>query len=168
MNKQQKLAMLLQPALIRLIDQLRQQLKSADWDWSYDTQEAWPEEASESERSQYTEMMQALETASDEDAERIQDILQTLPQPIPIYQLSVTYNDVEHLISMWELCYQICFERYIPRLSNMSVQPPEIDQYEMDATLFDADEAIDWAALNQKAKVVVSMLVQHLESENRQ
>lgn len=166
MTSQQKLALLLQPALIRLIDQLRQQLTEASWTWSYDTIEVWPDEVPEETRSQYTEMMEALETASDDDAETIQDVLYTLPQPIPLYRLDVTYEETELEISMWQLCYQICFEDYRPKFLDLSVEAPELEKWAVDPALIDEADQVDWVALNEKAKTVVSQLMTAIQSGN--
>lgn len=159
---QQQLALLLQPALIRLIDQLRQQLTAASWAWSYDTIELWPDEVPSEVRSQYTEMLQALETASDDDAEIIQDVLETLPQPVPLYRLDVTLEDTVYQINMWELCYQICLKKYVPNLSNMTVQSPQLEKQRLDPELLDSSGGIDWVVLNEKAKKVVESLMKQL------
>lgn len=73
MTSHEKLSLLLQPALIRLIDQLRTQLKEVNWTWTYETIEIWPKEVPQITRSQYEEMVRALEVASGEEAETIQD-----------------------------------------------------------------------------------------------
>ena len=164
MTSQQMLALLLQPALIRLIDQLRQQLTEEKLIWSYETIEVWPDEVPNQVRSQYQEMIQALEKAKGEDALTIQDVLMTLPQPIPLYRLDVTYKETEFAISMWQLCYQICFESYVPVLSDFSVDPPDIDNLEVDSQLIDESDQVDWVALNHKAQSVVSELVQGIRS----
>ncbi|NJN23499.1 MAG: hypothetical protein HC810_02680 [Acaryochloridaceae cyanobacterium RL_2_7] len=89
MDKQQKLAMLMQPALIRLIDQLRQQLTAASLKWTYETTELWPNDVPQTLRQQYQEMTEALEIANDDDADKIYAVLETLPQPVPLYRLEI-------------------------------------------------------------------------------
>ena len=162
MDKQQKLAMLMQPALIRLIDQLRQQLTEASITWTYETTELWPEDVPQETRQQYDEMTQALEIASDDDAEKIQDVLETLPQPVPLYRLEIEQNDEKIHMNMWELCYQICLQKYKPQLDRMQVEAPNLSSYKIDKTLWESNDSIDWEALNLKAKKVVQRLTQSL------
>ena len=165
MNPQQQLAMLLQPALIRLIDQLRQQLTGAQWNWGYETLEFWPEQVSSEERQQYDDLMQALDVASDEDAETIQDVLMTLPQPVPLYRLDIEQAGEQTAINMWELCYQICLYNYQPDWSSMHVEAPNLSQYKLDKSLFDADFDIKWEVLDAKARQVVSRMMQQFQGE---
>jgi hypothetical protein len=164
MNQEHPLALLLQPALIRLIDQLRQQMTAASWSWSYDTVELWPDTVSSEVRSQYTTMLQALETASDEEAEMIQDVLETILHPVPLYRLDISLDGVDYQFNLWELCYQICLKEYVPNLSNMTVESPNLDKQTLDLDLYESSGEVDWARLNEKAKTVVSMLMIQLKS----
>ena len=164
MDKQQKLAMLMQPALIRLIDQLRQQLTAASIPWTYETTELWPEDVPQETRQQYDEMMQALDVANDDDADKIHAVLETLPQPVPLYRLEIEQNDEKTYINMWELCYQICLQKYKPQLQRMQVEAPNLSSYKLDKTLWESNHSIDWEALNQKAKKVVARLAQNFQA----
>ncbi|MEM9136246.1 MAG: hypothetical protein AAGB01_02690 [Cyanobacteria bacterium P01_F01_bin.42] len=159
MTSHETLSLLLQPALIRLIDQLRLQLKAAEWTWSYDTVEVWPDQVPETTRSRYEEMMRALDVASGDDAEAIQDVLDELPQPIPLYRLEITDQSSVPTINMWQLCYQICLKDYTPQLQDMSLMAPDLNQNDIDSRLTDQDGEIDWDCLNQNAQLVVEKLI---------
>lgn len=163
MNQQQKLALLLQPALIRLIDQLRQQLTQSVWQWQYETQEIWPASVPQDIREQYKKLLIQLETATETQADEIQSILETMPTPIPLYLLELTKANTTHCINMWELCYQICFQNYIPQIQTKSVEVPKIDSYLIDSLLLDENGNIAWPSLDQKAALVVERVLHDLD-----
>ena len=162
MNQQQMLASLLQPALIRLIDQLRQQLADSPWQWNYETHEIWPEAVSQTQRDRYNLLQAALETASDDEAVDLETELAMMPMPIPIYRLNMSQGDRQEQLNMWELCYQICLLQYAPILDSDSLVPPSLETYPLDAKLLDSTGEIDWPFLDQKAECVVSQMLETL------
>ena len=154
----------MQPALIRLIDQLRQQFSAESITWTYKTTEHWPEDVPDSTRRQYQEMMQALDVANEEDADKIHAVLETLAQPVPLYELEVELDNEKVHLNMWELCYQICLQKYRPNLQRMQVDAPNLSSYKLDKSLWESQSSIDWEALNTKAQKVVKSLLKTLQS----
>ena len=154
----------MQPALIRLIDQLRQQFTEASIEWTYETTELWPKDVPQSTRQQYQEMTAALEIANDEDADKIYEVLETLPQPVPLYRLEIEQQQEKILMNMWELCYQICLQKYKPKLQRMQVEAPNLSGYKLDQSLWESSNDIDWEGLDRKAQKVVARMIQSLPS----
>jgi len=132
-------AQLVQPALIRLVDQLRQQLEGSAWKSSYETVEVWPESPQE-----------ALDHAETEP--QILYWLYLTPKNAPSETHPITIN-------LWELCYQICFENYTPVLDRQTIQDFQLGDVTVDQTLFDQEGEVDWHRLDTKAAGVVQMLL---------
>ena len=162
MNQQQTLASLLQPALIRLIDQLRQQLADSPWQWNYETHEIWPDDVPQTQRNRYDLLQTELETASDDEAVDLESELGMMPMPIPVYRLNLSQGNRQEQLNMWELCYQICLLQYAPILGSESLVPPSLETYPLDSKLLDSTGEIDWPSLDQKAERVVSQLLETL------
>lgn len=138
-------AQLVQPALIRLVDQLRQQLADSAWKSSYETVEVWPENPPEH-----------------------QDPTESEPQIL--YWLYLTPKDPPSqtepiAINLWELCYQICFETYTPVLDRPTIQDFQLGDVVADRTLFDDDGEVDWNGLDAKAATVVQQMINGLQAE---
>ncbi len=162
MDQQQTLALLLQPALIRLIDQLRLQLTGSNWQWSYQTHEIWPENVPQFARDRYGQLQAQLDTVKDTEAEVLDAELATMVMPVPVYFLDLIQGDRQLRINMWELCYQICLQEYSPVLASASLDSPALALYSLDPTLLESDETIDWSKLDQKAADVVSQMLEGL------
>ncbi len=137
-------AQLVQPALIRLVDQLRQQLTDSAWKSSYETVEVWPENTPDNQEQAETE-------------------------PQILYWLYLTLKNSSNettpiAINLWELCYQICFESYIPVLDRPTIQDFQLGDVAVDRTLFDDDGEVDWNRLDVKAAQVVKAMIDYYNS----
>lgn len=141
---------LMQPALIRIIDNIRKQLDKSDWSGTYRDDMTWPPEATAEQKQQYMALQDMLETASPEDHDRIQATLAQLPSPDHVYTLCLTKKDQQQEIDLWQLCYQLC----------------AADGHELitiDTSLLDLDQGdVNWIALDQKAKCLVEDAFQAL------
>jgi hypothetical protein len=136
---------LMQPALIRIIDNLRKCLETSDWQGTYQETQLWPDAITEAQMQHFKELQAQLASASPADADRIRDELTRLPQPFPGYELHLTKGEYERVVDVWQLCYCVCFERYP---ADGTVTP--------DMTLIDQEiNDVDWLTLDTKAKSVV-------------
>lgn len=134
-------AQLVQPALIRLVDQLRQQLADSAWKSSYETVEVWPKNHQQNQGNQ--------ESGDTE--------------PQILYWLYLTPKDASEpsqpiAINLWELCYQICFTDYTPVLDCPTIQDFQVGDVAVDQTLFGDDGEVDWNRLDIKAAAVVEAM----------
>ena len=156
----QQAELLMQPAFIRLIDNIRKQLEQSDWRGKYDNQLLWPDDTPESVKTQVKVLQQQLE-AADAPAEvaALEQQLAQLPRPFPIYHLCLQQDDQEQRFDLWELCYQVCFQHYDP-------QGAESDQVvEVDMSLFDAETGeVDWFELDAKAQRLIADVFATLEN----
>jgi hypothetical protein len=150
----EKTNVLMQPAFIRLLDNIRKLTDElSSWKSGYVETLVWDEAVSPEERGRIGLLQQELKTTINNDrAYEIEQILETLPKPYPAYEWKLERNDEVVMIDVWELCYKICFTAdYDPR----SDRPSRVDDL-----LFDEDE-VDWTALDEKAKrLVVEILSQ--------
>jgi len=105
----------MQPALIRLVDNIRKQLERS------------------SLRGDYREVQ----------------------APIPGHALYLQGQNQDLEVSLWELCYEVCFQDY-DRIhsSDRSVT--------IDPNLLAEDGEVDWAELDQKAQRVVQQIFSSL------
>lgn len=141
-------AQLVQPALIRLVDQLRQQLEGSAWKSSYETVEVWPENSPDSQADQE----------------------QTETEPQILYWLYLTpkesSNDTKRIaINLWELCYQICFASYTPILDCPKIRDFQLGEVAVDRSLFDDHGEVDWNRLDTKAAAMVQQMINSLPTE---
>ena len=58
---------LMQPALIRIIDNIRKQLDISDWTGTYRDDMSWPPETTAEQKQQYLTLQDMLETAAPEE-----------------------------------------------------------------------------------------------------
>lgn len=137
---------LMQPALIRIIDNIRKQLETSDWQGTYQETQIWPEGTSESTLQRFKELQTQLNTASPEMADDIRAALTQLPQPFPGYELHLTKAEQERVVDVWQLCYCVCFQAY-----PVTDGPVRIDTAIIDREVND----VDWLVLDNKAKAVV-------------
>jgi hypothetical protein len=165
MDTAQTLASLLQPALIRLIDNLRKQLTPSGLKWDYETLEEWSEDVSPATRDRVATLTQALEVADPEDAEHLQAELDQLPVPIPMYWLAIAHPEQPLRVNLWELCYQVCLESYAPNYTNTSLSQPDLSHAQIDGAILDDQGEIDWAQLDQKAAAVVQEFMNSLPKD---
>lgn len=154
----QQAAQLMQPALIRVIDNLRKQLEQSDWQGTYDNQLGWPESTSEATKAKVLKLQEQLEQSdSEEQANEIEQQLSQLPQPSPLYRLNLRRQDQTHQVDLWQLCYQICFRDYSP-----TAEPEQEQIVEIDADLLDERGEVDWLALDDKTQKVIGQIFQSL------
>ncbi|MDS3862165.1 hypothetical protein RIF25_15290 [Thermosynechococcaceae cyanobacterium BACA0444] len=137
-------AQLVQPALIRLVDQLRQQLTESAWKSSYETVEVWPDNLPDNSENTETE-------------------------PQILYWLYLTPKEATPdtrpiAINLWELCYQICFESYTPVLDRLTIQDFQLGEVAVDRSLFDDHGEVDWNCLDTKAAQVVKAMLDSYNS----
>lgn len=136
---------LMQPCLIRVIDNLRKATESLDWQSDYTQAQHWPEGTTEAQKQQVAELSAQLDQADADAAPPIEQALGQLPTPLPIYHLRLTQGERVATLDVWELCFYLCFDAYSPG------QPVTVD-----VALVDADNEIDWITLDEKAKALVS------------
>ena len=142
---QQLTQALMQPALIRVIDNIRKQLDESDWMGSYQDDVIWPEQASPEQRQCYTDLQKLLESAAPEDRDSLQQALDQLPQPQHTYTLCLKKGEEQRQIDVWALCYGVC------RVSNDAEMPITVDRSLIDEEIND----VDWIRLDEKAKAMV-------------
>ncbi|WP_215618175.1 hypothetical protein [Leptothoe kymatousa] len=143
---------LMQPALIRIIDNIRKQLDDSDWQGRYRDDMRWPAEATAEQKQQYLALQEMLETATPEEHDQIQRTLAQLPTPEHIYVLCLTKQDAQQEINLWQLCYRLC-----------SVAEDSSDPMTVDTSLLDLQQGdVDWIALDKKAQRLVANAFQGL------
>jgi hypothetical protein len=137
----QQAATLFQPALIRLLDQIRQQLDASDWKGTFESRELWPTDP----------------TPESLPASLPSETPETAPQIL--YLLHLSHQEQTAQVNIWELCYQICFQNYHPQLERETIADFQPGEVTTDISLFDPDGEIDWHQLDHKAhRVVAEML----------
>ncbi|WP_035992408.1 hypothetical protein [Leptolyngbya sp. KIOST-1] len=147
-------AQLLQPCLIRVVDNVRKHTETLNWRSDYLEQVRWPGDATPAQRQQVRDLAAQLEAASPAAAETIRQQLSQLPTPLPGYELRLTQGPgtTEEprtaTLDLWDLCFAVCFTDYRPG------QPVTVDP-----TLIAPDGEIDWLTLDQKAKSLVERAI---------
>ncbi len=147
---------LMQPAFIRLLDNIRKLTDElSSWKTSYAEQLIWEAAISEEERGRIGLLQQELKSTTDNDrAYEIEQILETLPKPYPVYEWKLELGEEIVTIDVWELCYKICFTSdFNPRTE----APATVDR-----SLFDEDGEVDWTELDEKAKRLVTEILSQL------
>ena len=156
----QQAELLMQPAFIRTIDNIRKQLDLSNWQGSYEDVQLWPEEATKMTQARVAQLQQQLEKAAPEEKAEIEQALSQLPQPYPGYLLCLEYQGQQVKVDLWELCYQICFLNYpAPDAAAPVGQKPEV---EIDTSLIDEAGEVDWHRLDEKAQHQVSQVFDNL------
>ncbi|WOD39354.1 hypothetical protein [Nodosilinea sp. E11] len=146
-------AQLMQPCLIRVVDNIRKHTETLDWRSEYLEQVRWPGTATAEQRQQVRDLAAQLEGASPQQVEVIRQQLSQLPTPTPAYELRLTQGDAAAptrtaTLDLWELCFEVCFDHYHPQ------QPVAVDT----ALLFE-DGEINWLVLDEKAKARVERAI---------
>ena len=137
---------LMQPALIRIIDNIRKQLDGSDWQGAYRDDMRWPTETTAEQKQQYLALQEMLETATPEEHDQIQATLSQLPSPEHLYTLCLKKQDQQQEIDVWQLCYRLCNAE-----DGGSDSPITIDTSLLDLEMGD----VNWVSLDQKAKRLV-------------
>lgn len=146
---------LMQPALIRIIDNIRKQLDASDWEGSYRDDMRWPAETTAEQQQQYLALQEMLETATPEEYDQIQVTLAQLPSPDHRYTLCLKKQDQQQEIDVWQLCYRLCNAADTADTNN---SPITIDLSLLNLEMGD----VDWIALDKKAKRLVEETFQAL------
>jgi hypothetical protein len=145
---QQQIHLLMQPALIRVIDNIRKQLEDSSWQSRYEDDMVWSAQTTETQKQQFMMLQQMLDTVEDENQDELLVALSQLPQPQHIYTLILTEVNQERRVDIWQLCYQVCCQQYDAANPALAL--------EADTDLFDPDLAdVDWIRLDEKAKAIV-------------
>jgi hypothetical protein len=157
--------LLMQPTLIRVIDNLGKQLEQSTWKGTYTETQVWAEGTSEETKAFVTQLQQQLVSADSEETEKIQAELEQLPSSYPGYQLCLEQNDRQVIIDIWQLCYQVCFRNYSPILNAMDKELlVEIDTSLIDRTTGD----VNWLRLDTKVKQLVEQIFSSLPDSTKQ
>lgn len=144
---------LMQPALIRVVDNIRKCLETSEWRGDYQETQLWPEGIEASQMQRVKALQARLATATPEEADTLRAQLMALPQPFPGYELHLTRDHQVRVVDVWELCYCVCFE----------VFPAPQGTVTVDASLVDTDvNDVDWLALDEKAKSLVNDVFKQL------
>ena len=139
--------LLMQPALIRVIDNLRKQLDSSDWKGEYEETLIWPAATTDAQKQTYTELQQQLHGVPIEEHDRVADLMSELPQPAPLYSLKLTKPKAEEqMLDIWALCYQVCSTNY-----SVNLEAP----LEADTDLLTVSGEVDWRKLDDKTKTLI-------------
>lgn len=140
---------LLQPVLIRVIDNIRKCLETSSWTGDYKSTHLWPQGTTEAEIQQVQALNTQLERANPEKAAQLEAQLAKLPQPFPMYELNLTQADQTRTVDVWDLCYRVCFKRF-----------PVGDQaVVVDMSLWDREIGdVDWVALDEKTQTLVEQI----------
>jgi len=148
-------AQLMQPCLIRVVDNIRKHTETLDWRSDYLEQVRWPGDTTAAQRQQVRDLAAQLEGASPEEETVIRQQLSQLPSPVPSYELQLTQGAGETLaasrtatLDLWELCFAVCFSDYRPG------QPATVDP-----ALLDPSGEVDWLVLDEKAKTLVEQAI---------
>lgn len=153
----------MQPAFIRLIDNLRKQLEQSSWKGDYEDVQVWSEAVSDTVKVKVIELQAALQSASPEEAIAIEADLAQLPSPYPGYHLHLQQHDQKVTVDLWNLCYQICFENYNAASSTSHALSDSSTQgVSVDVDLFEEAGAVDWNRLDRKTRLVVEQVFANL------
>ncbi len=151
----QRAEILMQPAFIRVIDNLRKQLDQSSWKGTYRDVPVWKDDTPEAVKATVTQLQEQLQTAPPDQAAEIQQTLSQLPSPHPGYELRLEKDDRQVTIDLWELCYKVCFS-----------QQDDSQPVEVDLSLIDETGDVDWNRLDDKTKQLVEQIFATLPSES--
>ena len=148
----QQAEILMQPAFIRVIDNLRKQLDISDWKGTYQDVLTWPANTTDETKALVTQLVQEMETATPIQVEEIRKTLASLPMPHPGYHLLLQHHAQQVNIDLWDLCYQVCFLNY-------SSQNTAVD---IDTNLIDEYGDVNWQYLENKTQELVKQVFANL------
>jgi hypothetical protein len=146
---------LMQPALIRTIDNIRKQLEAETLTWTGEYREfpIWPEDVPAETQAQIALLRQELNTATGAQVDDITAALADMPQPIPGYELVLSQSGQETVVvNVWELCYRVCFLNPDAVIAGEAL-------VQVDTSLLEADtQEVDWPQLDAKTKTIVGAI----------
>ena len=106
----------------------------------------------------YIRVVDNLRKALEDSAWR--ESYQEVETPIPGYELCLSKQGKDITVSLWELCFEVCFQDY----QRGSVPPDSELQVDIDTGLFDPETGeVDWEKLDQKAQAKIENLFANLE-----
>lgn len=152
-----QVAQLMQPALIRVIDNIRKQLDVSDWQGSYEEELIWPVGTTAEQQQAYATLQKQLHGVPPEEHDRVAALMSQLPQSSPLYRLKLSPTKsskpaaepaVEKVVDIWALCYQVCAISYDHGEVNNS-------PIEADDSLLDEQGDVDWQRLDDKTKLLL-------------
>ncbi len=152
----QQAEILMQPALIRVIDNIRKQLEISTWRGDYQTVALWPEGTTEEVKTRVALLQSELETATGEAAAAIAQTLEQLPKSYPGYVLSLQNGEQTVEVDLWQLCYSLCCRNYA--LDSQESHP----LVEIDTRLLNEQGEVDWEQLDNKAKELIGQIFANL------
>jgi hypothetical protein len=156
----QQAELLMQPAFIRVIDNIRKQLEQSSWKGTYRDVQIWAEDVPPETKAQVLQLQQQLAEADPDSAAAIEQTLAHLPQPYPGYELWLEHQGQQIHVDLWQLCYAVCFDRYMPNMES-GKEPIAID-----ASLIDETGDVDWQRLDDKAKQLVERIFTELPANS--
>ncbi len=138
--------LLMQPAFIRVVDNIRKHLDTSTWKGTYHDVLIWPANTTDEIKTLVTQLLQEMETATLEQADEIRATLADLPMPHPGYHLLLQRQQHQVSIDLWEICYQVCFIDYSPVSEAANI----------DTSLIDEVGEVDWQCLEEKTRDLVA------------
>uniref|UniRef100_UPI00312C71B2 hypothetical protein n=1 Tax=Escherichia coli TaxID=562 RepID=UPI00312C71B2 len=81
----QQAELLMQPAFIRVVDNIRKQLDESAWKGTYKVVLVWAADTSDETKAIVTQLLQEMEGATPEQSDLIRQSLANLPTPHPGY-----------------------------------------------------------------------------------
>ncbi|MEA5514904.1 hypothetical protein [Nodularia sp. UHCC 0506] len=142
----QQAELLMQPAFIRVVDNIRKHLDASTWKGTYHDVLIWPTNTTDEMKALVTQLLQEMETATLEQADEIRATLADLPMPHPGYHLLLQRQQHQVSIDLWEICYQVCFINYSPVNEVANI----------DSSLIDDAGEVDWQCLENKTRDLVN------------
>ncbi len=112
----EKAEILMQPAFIRVMDNLRKQIEKSNLVATYEE----------------------------------------IKEPLPGYQLILTHEDNSVTISIWDICFKVCFIDY--KFSSTE-SPQDSIMVEIDENLFQEGGVINWDSLEQKTQKTIQNII---------
>ena len=151
----QQAELLMQPAFIRVVDNIRKHLDTSTWKGTYHDVLIWPANTTDEIKALVTQLLQDMETATLEQADEIRATLASLPMPHPGYHLLLQRQQHQVSIDLWEICYQVCFLNYSPVSEAVNI----------DSRLIDEAGEVDWQCLEDKTRDLVGQAFANLPED---
>ncbi|MEA5550772.1 hypothetical protein VB713_07245 [Anabaena cylindrica UHCC 0172] len=148
----QQAELLMQPAFIRVVDNIRKHLDVSSWKGTYHDVLIWPPNTTDETKVLVTQLLQEMESATHERVEDIRENLAHLPMPHPGYHLRLQRQEQQVNVDLWDICYQVCFLDYSAGISEVDI----------DTSLVDESGEVDWHHLEEKTKQLVKHLFDSL------
>lgn len=148
----QQAEILMQPAFIRVVDNIRKHLDVSDWKGTYHDVLIWPAGTTDETKGMVTQLIEEMETATPAQLQEIKENLALLPMPHPGYHLRLQRQEQQVNVDLWDVCYQVCFVNYNPE--NMAV--------DIDTSLIDESGEVEWQLLENKTKQLVKQVFDSL------